>query len=206
MIEGGAGVVGHDAAHDPAEAINGGGAGVAIRSGEDFALTFEEAALESFAGFGQGEMALTAVSSAAGLGDIIVFHQRGQNAGEALLGDAKNRQEFTDGDAGTATDKVDGAVMGAAEAEFFQYGVGGRGEIPVGEEEKILSLPHLFLTEEEMAGAGWWFGVERAHARSPRVRTATAQGSHAGKLGQSCCHIIGIILFIALSKQLYCVR
>ena len=89
-----------------------------------------------------------------------MFHEGGQDAGEALLGDAEDGEEIADGDAGLAADEVDGAMVGAAEGAFLEDDVGGGGEVAVCEEEQVLGVAHLFLAEEEVvdAGGGLWVG------------------------------------------------
>ena len=179
----GAGLAVHDPAHDPAEAVNGGGAGFAVGGGEDLTLTLEEAALECRAADGEGEMALPGVAGAAGLGDVVLFDQGGEDAGEALLGDAEDGEEVADGNAGATADEVDGTVMGAAEVEIVEDAVGGGGEIAVGEEEQILGLPHLLLAKEEVAGVWRLLGVEPIHAATAVCRT---RSRYAAGIGQSC--------------------
>ena len=148
--------------------------------GEDFALTFERGeTFQGFAGVGQGEMALAAVAGATGLRDIVLVDECGEDAGEALLGDAQDGEKIADGDAGGAADEVDGAVVGATKAEIIEHAVGGGGEVAIGEEEEILGLPHLFLAEEEVAGAGGRLVVERAHCR-PRRSWITGKWSRSG--------------------------
>ncbi|GAC1346209.1 MAG: hypothetical protein NVSMB18_27800 [Acetobacteraceae bacterium] len=76
---------------------------------------------------------------------------------------------------------MEGAVVGPAEAELLKQAVGGAGEVAVGEEEQVLGLAHLFFAQEEVAGAGLAFGIERGHGE---VVSRIEHGSHPRQIGQ----------------------
>ena len=145
------GSVGHAGEH-AAKAVDGGDAGFAEGGDEELALAGEETALESAAFLGQGEVFLAAVGVASGVFDVAFGDELTQDAGEALLGDAQKSEQLGHGDAGSGADEIENAVVGAAEAELFEDGVGGTGEVAVGEEEEFLHLAELFLAQEQQAG------------------------------------------------------
>jgi hypothetical protein len=119
-----------------------------------FALAVKEGALEGDPLVGEVEQALTAVGAALGLADQGAGEQRGEDAGEALLGDAEGGEEVADGEAGGAADEVQGAVMGAAEGMGVQDGVRRGREVAAGEIEHVLRAADLFFAQEQQAGTG----------------------------------------------------
>ena len=182
----------HDAAHDAAEAFDGGAAGFAVRLDDALALALEQAAFEFLALGGEGEQALAAVGAALCLGDVALLDEGAEHAGQALFGDAEHGEEFADRHASVAADEMQHPVMGAAEAEFFEDDIGGVGEIAVGEKQHVLGGADFRLAEEEEIGAGGGIGLGILHDHSgfrrrvaPR-RSGRRHGWHAGKLRQEC--------------------
>ena len=73
-----------------------------------------------------------------------------QDAGEALLGDLQDFEQFGDPEAGIAVHEMQDAVMGAPEAVLREHGIGIAGEIAVGEKQKLdagneIDLPRAIL-------------------------------------------------------------
>ena len=107
------------------------------------ALIFGQLALELDPGRGQRQQPLPAVALAGVLDDKALADELAEHAGEALLGDAQDAQQLADAHLRMAADEIDDAVMGATEAVARQHGVGLGGEIAIGVEEKLDSLPQL---------------------------------------------------------------
>ncbi len=94
---------------------------------------------------------LAPVGDARLLHDPAVVDQLLQDRGQALLGDLEDLQEVRDPEARVAIDEVQHAVVGAAEAELGEDGIGVAREIAVGEEQQ--------LDDREQAGVGRRRGV-----------------------------------------------
>ena len=103
-------------------------------------LSFEIAAFSR-----QFEETLPAILRAGLLQDELLPNQLGEDAAQALLGDAQDRQKLADGHLRVSSDKMDDAVMGAAKTVLRQDRVGLGGEITIGKKQQLDPLPHLFL-------------------------------------------------------------
>ncbi len=88
------------------------------------------------------EPPLAPVARAGRLRDKAPIDELLQDAGETLLRDAQDVEQIRHPEARPPVDKVQHAVMGPAETEFFQHIVGLAGEIPVGEEQKLDEPDH----------------------------------------------------------------
>ena len=60
-----------------------------------------------------------------------------QHAGQALLGDLQDLEQVGDPQAGMAVDEMQHAVVGAAEPELGEHGVGLAREVAIGEEQQL---------------------------------------------------------------------
>ena len=74
--------------------------------------------------------------------DIALVAQFLEHAIEALFGDLQNVEQFGDGEAWAAADKMQDAVMRAAKAVIFEQPVGVADEIPIGEEQEFDQVEH----------------------------------------------------------------
>ncbi len=77
--------------------------------------------------------------------DETLAHQLAEDAGQALLGDAEDGEQFADADLGMAPDEINDAVMGAAEIIARQDGIRLGGEVAIGEIEQFDALPQLLV-------------------------------------------------------------
>src|SRR5262249_53132308 len=112
-----------------------------------------ELMLEVDAAAGEREMALAPVARARFLLHIAEPDQLLQHAAEALLGDPQRRQQFCDGDAGLASDKINGAMMRAAEAVACEDGVRITGKVAIGKEQELDALAELLVAQIEQVGS-----------------------------------------------------
>ena len=96
-----------------------------------------EAAGEAGALFRRAQQPLAAVATARLLRDPAFVDELLQHAGQALLGDLQDLQQVRDPQARIAVDEVQHAVVGAAQAEFGQHGVGLAREVAVGEKQQL---------------------------------------------------------------------
>ena len=106
---------------------------------------------------GQLEQPLAAIMRAGLLPDELVAYQVAKNPAQALLGNPQNAEQLGYRHLRMAPDKMDHAMMGAAEAVFREDGVGLRGEIPIGEEQQLDPLTQLVLAQKY--GVRWRFYV-----------------------------------------------
>jgi hypothetical protein len=88
---------------------------------------------------------LPAIVRAGLLQDELLPDQLAEDAAQALLGDAQDRQELADGHLRVSSDKMNDAMMGAAKTVSRQDCVGLGGEITIGKKQQLDPLPHLLL-------------------------------------------------------------
>ena len=107
-------------------------------------LTFELAALG-----GQVEQPLPAVSGARVLDDEPLLHELAENAAQALLGDLQDIEQLPDRHLRMAPDEMDDAVMGPPKTILREDRIGLGGEIAIGKEQQLDTLPDLVLDRKE---------------------------------------------------------
>ena len=115
------------------------------RRGEAHRLRRREPLGERAALVGGKQQPLAAVRAAGALHDIALVDQLLQHAAQALLGDVEDVEQIGDAQARMAIDEMQHAVMGAAEIEIGEDGVGIAGEIAIGEEQQLGEFEQLRL-------------------------------------------------------------
>ena len=116
----------------------------------------------------RGEKALAAVGAAGLLLDISLVDQLLQHAAKALLGDLEHVEQVGDAQAGVSVDEMQNAVMGAAEAEILEDGVGVAREVAIGEEQELGEGQQLRIR------------IARASCRDSTARRLACNGSSTG--------------------------
>ena len=66
-------------------------------------------------------------------------------AAKRLLGDTQDVEEIGDLEAGIAVDEMHDPVMGAAEAENFEFIIGVTDEVAIGKEQQLDDIPAQFV-------------------------------------------------------------
>jgi hypothetical protein len=79
------------------------------------------------------------------LDDEPLPYQLAENPAQALLGNAQNAEQLADRHLRMASDEMDDAMMGAPESVAREDRIGLCGEIAIGKEQQLDSLPHLVL-------------------------------------------------------------
>jgi hypothetical protein len=77
------------------------------------------------------------------LEDVAIIDELLQDAGQGLLGNAKDFKEIGNSQAGVAGNEVDNTVVSAAVAEIPEEFIGVAGKITVREEKQLDDLEHL---------------------------------------------------------------
>ena len=137
----------------PAEPLDGTAAGLAIGGEQALALALEQSTLQRQARLGEAQQPLAPIPPARHLLDQALAVQGGQNARQALLGDAEQGEQITDGEAGLTGDEVQRAMMGPPQAVLSQQRVDILGELARGEQQQILGEAQLLLAQEQQPGA-----------------------------------------------------
>ena len=146
----------HDAPHHAAEAVDRGGAGLAIGRRRRSCWRSNSRRSSAAPAGVRRQQPLAAIRAAGRLRDVALIHQCAQHAGERLLGDAQNAEQVGNGNARIAANEMQRAMMGAAEPEFLQCHVGGVGEVAIGEEQQVLRQPDVVFAEECQVGRRRW--------------------------------------------------
>ena len=87
------------------------------------------------------------------LHDIVLVDQLLQHTTERLLGNAQDIEQIGDLQPGITVDKVNHAVMGAAEAELRQHRIGIANKIAIGEEQQLDDIPAQIAGSSALARA-----------------------------------------------------
>jgi hypothetical protein len=116
-----------------------------VRVGDPCSLRLRQLSLEIEPLWRQFEETLPPIVRTRLLQYELLPNQLAEDAAQALLGDAQDRQELADGRLRVSSDKMDDAVMGAAKTVSRQDRVGLGGEITIGKKQQLDPLPHLLL-------------------------------------------------------------
>ena len=134
-----------DPQHNLAEALHSPRPGLPVGVGDPSPLRLRQHSFEIAPLCRQFEETLAAIVRAGLLQDELLPNQLAEDAAQALLGDAQDRQELADGHPRVSSDEMNDAVMGAAKTVSRQDRVGLGGEITIREKQQLDPLPHLFL-------------------------------------------------------------
>jgi hypothetical protein len=85
-----------------------------------------------------------------------LLHELAENAAQALLGDFQNIEQLPNRHPRMAPDEMDDAVMGPPETVLREDRIWLGGEIAIGKEQELDTLPDLVLDRRERRSGGFY--------------------------------------------------